>query len=263
MKPASSLPRSGPARYIPVEQSGLPVPRVMLVEDGAVLEDVDCTDCYVSVQANRVEMRGCRFTAVQGLAIIVDLYPKCGKLIVERCHFDGMKRNVATDTMLRARDGEMFVRDCLFENLPNDAVNSVGGSVERCTFAGAGYLTGGHSDAITVNRTVAPVLIMDNNIDYSRRADAATPTTSVITVAPGTGAINDVLIEKNIIRGGAYSFYIYQAPKAFTMENVIVRDNLVGDWLFGASYPKFRYAGLVWQGNRHLKTNAPLTVDAR
>jgi hypothetical protein len=262
LRAASSLPGDGPIQYRAPARNGSAFPRVAIVGEGAALENVDCSGCYVSVQASRVVLRGCRFTAVQQLAVVVDMYSNCKDLTVELCHFDGMKMNVGTDTMLRARDGTMIVRDCLFENLPNDGVNLVGGSVVNCTFRGAGYLSGAHADAIAIGKTVAPIVIMNNTIDYRNRDDAKAQTTSAIAIGSGFGNIADVRIEQNVLLGGAYSLYVTEPPKTAGMyrcEKVVVRNNLIGGWMFGPLYPQNRPADLVFERNQHYGDRSPLS----
>src|SRR5262245_3933406 len=72
LTPASELPRgAGPVRYVEPGPTGLKMPRVMIKGAGATLDGVDCSGCYVSIEASGVTLRNCRFTALEGAAIVV------------------------------------------------------------------------------------------------------------------------------------------------------------------------------------------------
>ena len=255
---ASSLPNSGPVAYFQTGTAG--APRIRITGQGASLKDVDCSGCYVTVEAFDVIVSGCVFTAVEKIPITVDLYGNAGNVTFERCHFDGQKKNTGTDPILRARSGVMHVKDCLFENLPSDGISTVGGSIERNVMRGSGYLQGAHADAITMPRLISPLIVLENDIDFRKPPEAPTQPTSVIAIGPATGDITDVLVERNILRGGGYSIYVTDAHPTFKTRRVIIRDNLIDDWLFGPLYPKFRPPDLSFEGNRRKRDGSRLVV---
>ena len=262
MTPAAALPQTGPVRYVSPERSGKPFGRVMLMGEGASLEGIDCSDCYVSIHASNVALRNCRFTATEGVAVAVDGLDGVTNVTVENCQFDGLKKNIPAQPMLRVRAGVMHVRGCVFENLPSDAITMVGGIVEKCLFRGSGYLDEAHADAIWVPRTVAPVIIRDNEVEWRKPVDARVIPNTAFQIVPTTGDIYDVLIERNRCRGGSYTIQVSEHPSRlgkFKMGRVIVRNNMLSDWLYGPLYPKYVPADLVFEENRHLERGSLLS----
>ena len=260
--PAIDLPKTGGVRYISPEESRLPFPRIMITQAGAKLEAIDCSGCYVSVHARNVTLRGCRFTVTEGVAVAVDCYDGATDILVETCHFDGLKKDQPAEPMLRVRDGTLTARDCLFENLPSDGITMVGGLIEHCQFRGSGYLTGAHADAIWVPRTVAPVVIRNNDIDFRKPADAKVIPNTAVQVVPETGNISGVLVEGNRCLGGSYTIQVSGHPLVgdkHSLGQVIVRNNLIDNWLYGPLYPILKPADLVFENNRRLSTGAILS----
>jgi polygalacturonase len=234
----------------------------MVTQAGAVLDGVDCSGCYVSLHASNITVRSCLFTATAGVSVALDGYDGATNITIESCRFDGEKKNIHAEPMLRVREGTMFVRGCLFENLPSDGITMVGGTVEQCTFRRSGYLTSAHADAIWVPKTVAPIRLVENDIDWRKPVDSKVIPNTAFQIVPTTGDIHDVLIERNRCRGGSYTIQVAHHRTRlgrFQMDRVIVRDNELGDWLYGPLYPLYKPADLVFSGNRKLGTGALLS----
>lgn len=260
--PAADLPKTGGIRYISPEENQRPFSRVIISQAGARLENVDCSGCYVSVHASNVTLRGCRFTVTEGVPVALDCYDGVTGILIEACHFDGLKKDIHSEPILRVRDGTLTARDCLFENLPSDGITMVGGLIENCQFRGAGYLTGAHADAIWIPRTIAPVIIRNNDIDFRKRPDAKVIPNTAVQVTPKTGDISDVLIEGNRFRGGSYTIQVSGHPligDKHHITRVVIRNNLIDDWIYGPLYPQLKPADLVFENNRRLSTGALLT----
>ena len=260
--PAADLPRTGGISYSSSAENHLAFPRIMITQAGVTLDNIDCSGCYVSVHASNVTLRGCRFTVTEGVSVAVDCYDGASGILVETCHFDGLKKDLPAEPMLRVRDGTLVVRDCLFENLPSDGIAMVGGLIEHCRFRGSGYLTGAHADAIWIPRTIAPVIIRDNDIDFRRPPDAKVTPNTAIQVVPEFGDINDVLVENNRCLGGSYTIQVSGHPlvgEKHHIGRVIVRNNLIDDWAYGPLYPQLKPTGLLFENNHRLSTNALLT----
>jgi hypothetical protein len=255
---ASSLPIVGPIRYVPPERTKLPFGRVIVAEAGARLKGVDCRDCFVTVHSNDVTVRECQFNATTAAAL--DLYADGTRLTVEYCEFDGERKGVNASPMLRARDGVMTVRHCVFQNLPGDGVMLIGGTVENCVFRGAGFNKALHADAVWVPKTIAPIVIARNNVDWRQPPGAEAPSNNAFRIVSEFGNIQDVLIEDNWARGGTYTVHVgaHQRVPQYHVSKVIVRDNLLADWLYGPLYPALVPSDLVFEGNRHLFTGQAL-----
>jgi serralysin len=259
---ASDLPASGRIKYVPPGQSNLPFPRVMVTQVGAVLDGVDFSGCYVSLHASDIKVRNCLFTTTAGIPVALDAYDGATNITIETCRFDGEKKDIHAEPMLRVRNGTLFARGCLFENLPSDGVTMVGGAIEYCTFRGSGYLTGAHADAIWVPRTIAPVVIRNNDIDWRKPADAKVVPNNAFRIVCELGDIEDVLIANNKCLGGSYTIQAGTHPKAttkFKIRNIVIRDNELADWLYGPLYPLYKPLDLIFAGNRSLVTGAFLS----
>lgn len=258
MRDPSSLPRRGPISYMPptsTQRQG----RIHISGDGSELRDYDCRSCFVTITAKDVTLNSCRFAATG--AVSVDMFDSATRLNVENCIFDGERRNVDVRAMLRARNGTLHVRGCTFLDIPSDGIVCVGGIIEFCTFRGAGYLKDAHADAIWIPRTIAPVLILGNTVDWRQKPGTEGLNNAVRCVAD-MGAISDVQIIRNTFQGGAFVLAIHRLPGAASnpVEKVVVRENTFSDWQFGPLYPLARPRDLVWEDNRHQTTGRPVLL---
>src|SRR5690606_23814313 len=130
-------------------------------------------------------------------------------------------------------------------------------------FAGSGYRTGGHADAISVGSTVAPVVIRNNFIDWQAKdGDTDQHLNNAVRIVAEFGDIDDVLITGNVIRGGAYSIEV--SHKANTVSNVTIEGNYIDPGHFGHLYPAGIPDDLAFLGNHDLSTgdalHGPMTM---
>ena len=176
---------------------------------GAVIDSVDLRNVNVEVRADNVIIKNSLFNAT-GFHTIYQTGSATG-LVVEYNTFDGQKANNSHSDYIYSDKGASTIRNNEFFNTPSDAVNTVGGLIEKNYFYGAGYQTGAHADAISIHLTFSPLTIRDNYIDWRTPTDAVIPdTNAAIKIVPVFGAINDVRVEGNVLLGGGYTIYALQ-----------------------------------------------------
>jgi serralysin len=231
---------------------------IAVTEARAVLDGYDFRGYSITVQADDVTIRNSLFDATGYHTI----HQEAGssRMIVEYNTFDGEKANIDTHSDMVLSEEDATIRNNEFVNLPSDAVNTAGGLIERNYFAGASYQTGAHADAISIHRTVAPLIIHENYIDYVDRPDAAQGSNAAVKIVSHFGAIDDVTVDSNVLLGGGYT--IYTGPDKHPVSNVRFTNNDIGlgqygDLMGGNHGQKFSYAG-----NRRFSTDARLIGDA-
>ena len=180
---------------------------------GAVIDGVDLRGYTIEVHASNVTVKNSLFNA-SGFHTIYQTGSASG-LVVEYNTFDGQKANNSNSDIIYSDKGAATIRNNEFFNLPSDAINTVGGTIEKNYFSGAGYQSGAHADAISIHSTTGPVVIRQNYIDYRTPADAAVPdTNAAIKIVPHFGNINDVTVDGNVLMGGGYTIYAMNAEHA-------------------------------------------------
>jgi hypothetical protein len=213
---------------------------------GAVIDGVDLRGYTVEVHASNVTVKNSLFNA-SGFHTIYQTGSASG-LVVEYNTFDGQKANNANSDIIYSDKGAATIRNNEFFNLPSDAINTVGGTIEKNYFSGAGYQSGAHADAISIHSTTGPVVIRQNYIDYRTPADAAVPdTNAAIKIVPHFGNINDVTVDGNVLMGGGYTIYAMNAEHAAANIKITNNDIALGHW--GDLYPSSKPANFVYSGN--------------
>src|SRR5918993_880542 len=212
---------------------------IAIKQAGAVLDGYDLRGYSVTVQANGVTIKNSLLNAT-GYHTITQTAGASG-LVVEFNTFDGQKANgtingdmVMSETVATIRNNEFF-------NLPADGVNTAGGLIEHNYFSGASYQSGAHADAISIHRTVAPVTIRGNYIDFIKPSDSAQGTNAAIKIASHFGAITDVTVVGNVLIGGGYNAYVGQDKGAIT--NVRLTNNLMGLTEYGDKPGQYLFPG--------------------
>ena len=191
---------------------------------GAVLDGYDLRGYSVTVQANNVTIKNSLLNATGYHTI--NQTAKATGMVVEFNTFDGQKANGTINGDMVMSENSAIVRNNEFFNLPADGVNIAGGIVEHNYFSGASYHRGAHADAISVHRTVAPVTIRENYIDFMKSLDAAQGTNAAIKIVSHFGAINDVTVDHNVLIGGGFNAYVGQ--DRYAINNVTLTNNLMG-----------------------------------
>jgi hypothetical protein len=218
---------------------------------GAVIDGVDLRGYTVEVHASNVTVKNSLFNA-SGFHTIYQTGSASG-LVVEYNTFDGQKANNANSDIIYSDKGAATIRNNEFFNLPSDAINTVGGTIEKNYFSGAGYQSGAHADAISIHSTTGPVVIRQNYIDYTTPADAAVPdTNAAIKIVPHFGNINDVTVDGNVLMGGGYTIYAMNAEHAAA--NIKITNNDIGLGHWGDLYPAAKPSGFAYSGNEGFAT---------
>jgi hypothetical protein len=190
--PGQSLPLSGTA-YI-------------ADKPGAVIDGFDFRGHDVVIQADNVTVRNCLFNAI-AYHTLNNQYAKRG-LVVEFNTFDGEKANNGNSDVVYSEAPDTIVRQNILLNLPSDAVNLAGGRIVQNAFSGACYATGAHADAVSIHKTLGPVVISENYMDFMKRADSTQGPNSCTKIVSHFGTIADVLIDRNVLIGGGFNAYV-------------------------------------------------------
>ena len=223
---------------------------------GAVLDGVDLRGYQIEVRADNVVIKNSLFNAT-GFHTIYQTGSATG-LVVEYNTFDGQKANNSHSDYIYSDKGASTIRNNEFFNTPSDAVNTVGGLIEKNYFYGAGYQTGAHADAISTHLTFSPLTIRDNYIDWRTPTDAVIPdTNAAIKIVPVFGVINDVRVEGNVLLGGGYTIYAQNAT--YNSTNVTIADNEIGYGHWGQLYPASYPGNFSYFYNKDFSSGSNLT----
>ena len=212
---------------------------IVINQAGAVLDGYDLRGYTVSVESSNVTIKNSLLNAT-GYHTIYQSANASG-MLVEFNTFDGEKANGTINGDMVLSENVATISNNEFFNLPADGVNTTGGVIEHNYFSGASYQTGAHADAISVHRTVAPVTIRENYIDFIKPTDAAQGTNSAVKIVSHFGTISDVTIEHNIMVGGGFNSYVGQDKYAVT--NVRMANNRMGLSEYGDKEGQFVMPG--------------------
>ncbi|MET0170149.1 MAG: hypothetical protein ABW191_07235, partial [Aliihoeflea sp.] len=187
--------------------------------NGQVIENKSFWNGNLEVAHNDVVVRNCYF---RNLAFHT-LYQLDGaqNCTVELCTFDGRPDgavvNASNADFIFAHNRPMRVERSIFLDCSNDALNSVGGSMEKNVVIGGGFTAGAHADAISVHTTVAKFLFSKNYVDFTQRPGAVIPNACIKYVSvpsigqgqnAGNGIAHEVAAYDNVLIGGGYTCYL-------------------------------------------------------
>jgi hypothetical protein len=219
---------------------------LVITKSGALLDGVDLRGITVEVRANNVAITNSLADAT-GFNTIQQMGGYTG-LVVAYCTFDGKKSKGPNASIIMNDSGSVTVVNNEFFNVPSDVVNTVGATIERNYFAAAGYQPGAHADAISIHKTVGPVVIRENYIDYVTPSDAAIPVTNAaIKIASVFGTISNVTVEGNVLLGGGYTVYAQSATYAASNIKISYNDIGLGKW--GDLYPEAKPSNFTYAAN--------------
>ena len=219
---------------------------LVITKSGAHLDGVDLRGITVEVRANDVAITNSLADAT-GFNTIQQMGGYTG-LVVAYCTFDGKKSKGPNASIIMNDSGSVTVVNNEFFNVPSDVVNTVGATIERNYFAAAGYQPGAHADAISIHKTVGPVVIRENYIDYVTPPDAAIPVTNAaIKISSVFGTISNVTVEGNVLLGGGYTVYAQSATYAASNIKIAYNDIGLGKW--GDLYPEAKPSNFTYAAN--------------
>jgi VCBS repeat-containing protein len=237
---------------------------IVITKSFATLDGYDFSGVSLNILANDVTFRNCYFDASAGNYAINGL-PGTAGLTVDHSTFDGLKldKHSYVDFIASRGLGTMITNN-IFIDTPSDAIGLWSGIVRGNLFSGSGYATDAHADAIWVSRSIGPVLIEDNIIDWRTPSDARTGTNNAIRVTGEGGDVNDVLVRNNIILGGTNTVLVsdgatwtHTAEQVGSVTNVRVIDNVIDFGKFGSLEQTWRPADMVYSNNAHAFGQAP------
>ncbi len=255
LRPASSLPTTGGIAYNPTTK------RIRITQHDAGLDNIDLRGAWVTVEANNVTIRNCLADVAATPFYVIDQYAVGSGLIVEDCDFDGLKANNITAAFVTGRNGFVTVRRNYMHDAPSDMVKISSGVVTGNFFARAGYTSGAHADAIQSGGP-GPLSITDNYFDWRAPTDldGGAGTNSAVIVQPGGLSVDDLLIDRNVAFGGSSTFNVApQSGAPYVITNARITNNRFAFWTFYALYPVNVPPTLVFSGNTHFLTGAPIT----
>lgn len=232
---------------------------IRMVGEGAVLDGYDLqhhgvAEWHIQVEANNCTVKNCLVT--DNAQVLIDQLEGVSGLTVEDCTFNGGKADWSPfnppNPYVQGRDGFITVRRCHFYDLQEDAIRAHGGGlIEYNHIAGSGWQTGGHCDAIHCGAG-GGLIIRFNYIDWTLQDGAPAETNNAIRIVSEFGAIDDVLVEENILIGSATYLFEVGIKNATPITNVVIRNNYLLPLGLGELYPNGQPSDLTWTNN-----NAP------
>lgn len=279
--PSFSIPGLDTSAGLQVAQSSLKSPEVLadmpgiyydsarhivLVHgDGVTLEGIDFTGLTVMVQANNVTVRNSTFDSTNG-SYALKVFPGYSNTTIDHCAFDGLKLDRAFDDFIVAAGLNTTITNSRFVNAPRDAIYIESGTVAHNAITGAGYGTGGHSDAIWIGKTTGPVTISDNLIDWRSPADSRAETNNAIRVTGEIGNVTGVDVTHNVILGGSTAVFVSAGATQThttvgTVTDVQVTDNVVDFARWHYLNLEDQPADLIYSGNVLATGPSPSIAD--
>ena len=82
-------------------------------------------------------------------------------------------------------------------------------------------------------------------------------TNAAIKIVPVFGAINDVRVEDNVLLGGGYTIYAYNAT--YAASNITIANNDIGLGHWGQLYPGSQPANFSYYYNKDFSSGSNLT----
>ncbi|WP_188517350.1 VCBS domain-containing protein [Alsobacter metallidurans] len=223
-----------------------------ITKNGAVFDGVNFSGVQLNVQADNVVFKNCYFDARVG-AYGINAFPGSDNLTVDHCTFDGLKLNRAYTDFVSSRGLNTTITNCAFLNAPEDGLSIVSGKIAGNYIAGGAYHSTAHSDAIYIAKTLGPIVIQDNIIDW--RTSGAN---NALRVTGEGGDVSNVTVTRNIMLGGGYTVLVtdgatltHTAAQIGSVTKVKVYDNVVDFGSFGNLYSQDRPADLVYAGNHY------------
>src|SRR5260221_1830377 len=252
LKSVSSLPTSNSAPIYYDATSN----HVVVQASGAVLDGYDLRGTFVTVKADNVTITNSSFDAAAG-NFAIDQYPGHNGLTVDHCTFDGGKIDRVYADFITGRAGSVTITNNNFVNIPSDAIQIENGTVSGNHFAGGGYMTGAHPDAIWVPATTGHVDISGNFIDWTPNADAKGVTNNAIRITTEIGNTDGVSVHDNTLIGGLNAVLVANGtPVMGTLSNISVDNNILGFATYNAFYSA-DWSGLEASGNKIIDYSNP------
>lgn len=217
---------------------------IVLNTPGSVLEGYDISGRDVLLTADNCVLRNCIGDAAGLHTIWQQGQAKGG--VVELCLLDsrrGTRKSGNNADYILSDNNGITIRNNILLDSPVDCLNLAAGVIEHNVISRAQFSAGAHSDAVSVHRTTAPVLIRENYINFILHT-AGVGTNACIKIVGHFGPVSDVQVLDNILLGGGYNAYAGPAaPANATFDKVSFLRNLMGMTEYGDKQTQFLMPG--------------------
>ncbi|WP_082501506.1 M10 family metallopeptidase C-terminal domain-containing protein, partial [Methylobacterium sp. Leaf88] len=231
---------------------------LVVTKSGVTFDGYDFRGVAIIVQADDVTIKNSSFDASVGTYSITSA-AGTKNLTIDRSSFDGLKLDRAgyVDFVV-SRGYNTVITNSSFVDAPNDALSIQSGTISGNYIAGGGYASGAHSDGIWIPKTIGPVVVSDNVIDWRPSADARVATNNAVRITGEAGNVSDVLVKNNVILGGSYSVLVsdgatqtHSAAQVGSITGVQVIGNVIDYGLYGELEQTSRPKDMVYADNMH------------
>jgi len=210
---------------------------VNIDRDGAVIDSLDI-DGMVNVNASNVTLKRCRIRAASFW--VVKIKKGATGVTVEDCEIDGVGSN--NDGSNGILGSGVFKRNNIY-NVENGVTLDGGApSVIMDNYIHDLLASGSpHYDCIQIDGGVSDVIIRHNTAinEYIQ--------TSAVMIDNYFGPISDILVENNLLIGGAFTIYVDGQFNANPISNVRIINNHMGSGHWGVN--AFNKTAPVFEGN--------------
>ncbi|CAO4157324.1 M10 family metallopeptidase C-terminal domain-containing protein [Methylorubrum extorquens] len=229
-----------------------------ITKSGVTLDGYDFRGVSINVQADNVTIKNSTFDAAVG-NYAINAMPGTKNLTVDHSTFDGLKLDkIGYNVFVSSRGENTVLTNNAFLDAPTDAVQIQSGTISGNYFAGGAYAKGAHADAIWIGKTIGPVVISGNVIDWRSRADAPTETNEAVRISGELGNVSNVLVKNNILLGGSMTVMVtdgatqtHTAGQVGTVTGVKVVENVIDFGKYGDLAQTYRPKDMVYADNMH------------
>lgn len=222
---------------VPSDTKLAPSKALTIDRDGVVIESLDI-DGMVNVNASNVTLRRCRIRVASFW--VVKIQKGATGVTVEDCEIDGVGSN--NDGSNGILGSGVFQRNNIF-NVENGVTLDGGAPTVIMDNYIHDLLASGspHYDCIQIDGNVSDVVIRHNTAinDYIQ--------TSAVMIDNGFGPISNILVENNLLIGGAFTIYVDGQFNASPITNVRILYNHMGTGHWGVN--AFNKTAPVFEGN--------------
>lgn len=168
-----------------------------------------------------------------------------GTLTLEDCEIDATGSGEGTYAV-HTWGGTLTVTRCWVHGADNGIGVGSNTTVSDCFVNGLTKPGTSHPDGVEFNGGGSSILIQGNTIDAT-----AVSATSALQTNNENGAISDLTIDSNILRGGGYALYFDASKTTSLWTGVVVTDNQIEDYTYGPIYTNQvgRITFDTWSGN--------------
>jgi hypothetical protein len=222
--------------------------RILVKQDGLVLNGINFGSATVDIQANNVTVENCLFAGTTSY-YAVSVYGGYRNTTVTNCTFDGEQQYLPLAAWITTGGSATVINNQFFYT-PSDGLHcDGGGTISGNFFYGAGFTSNGlHPDGIWVTGSTAPLTISDNLIDWTPTANSNYGTNDGIRITVEVASVSNVTVTGNYLLDGGTSIDAGNEGTAGTFSNISITNNYMG---FASSFAWFNgpMTGVTQSGN--------------